>query len=462
MQRFIPVSENQKKLRSNSNNLQPPTPSPQLPQSGHVRILDWKKTPQKLKEKILKRAEFDVEKIRPIAREWIEKIKKEGDKAIISYTRQFDDSKFDLKNLRVKEKEFEEAFKKIDKKLLKAIEKQISISKSFHEKQIEKDFVLHESVQGVITGKKITPIDSVGLYVPAGLAPLPTVMQILGVAAKTAGVPRVIACFPPRFNAEAMLVAAKLAGVDEVYRVGGIAGIAAMAYGTKSIKPVLKIAGPGSPYVQAAKLEVFGKVSIDMLAGPSEAVILADESANPEFVAADILARCEHSPDASAVLITHDKALCEKVNLEIKKQLKKLDRKEITEKSLNNYTALILVKDLTEAIKLTNEYSPEHLEIQTKEPWEILSQIRNAGSIFLGDNAPVAIGDYASGTNHVLPTGNFPKMFSPVSVRTFQKESEVQYLTKNGLKNLWDIVDQVTRVEGLDGHRKSVKKRLER
>jgi len=426
-----------------------------------IDIFEWAALDNSKRDKILKRAEFDVEKILPIAREWIEEVRKNGDEALLAYIRKFDNEDFSLENLRVSEDDINESFKKIDKNVLIAIKKQIDISRKFHKSQLRNEMVLQKSIDGVIIGKKITAIDSAGLYVPAGVAPLPTVMQILGVASKTAGVKRIVACFPPRFDCEAMIVAGKLAGVDEMYRVGGIAGIAAMAYGTESIRPVVKIAGPGSPFVQAAKLEVFGKVGIDMVAGPSEALILADSGANPRFIAIDILARCEHSTDASAVLATDDKNLCEEVKKEIAKIYKKLNRKDIIKKALKNYSALLYFETKEKIIDFANLYSPEHLEIQMRDPWDILPSIKNAGSIFLGDNAPVAIGDYASGTNHILPTGNFPKMFSPVSVATFQKESEIQYLSKKGISGLWDIVDNITQVEGLDAHRESVRLRIE-
>lgn len=425
-----------------------------------LNIYQWSKTDKATKKKILDRAMFDISSIRDYVAEWIEIIKQEGDAGILKYTRKFDNKNFDLKNLRVNKSDIETAYSAVDPKVIEIIKRQISISRQNAQSKAKHETALKSFIPGVQVGYKITPIESVGLAVPAGQVPLPTVMQILAITAKAAGVPRVIACFPPTGDYPEMLIAADLAGVDEIYRVGGIAGVAAMAYGTKSIKPVLKIVGPGSVYTQAAKLLVFGKVAIDMVAGPSEAVILADENANPIYCAADIMARAEHAPDAAGVLITYSKKLAQETKKEIEKQIKYLKRREIIEKSLSKYSCAIVVKNWREAIDLTNEYSPEHLEILTKDPLPILSQIKNAGSIFLGDYAPVAIGDYASGTSHILPTGYWSKMTSAVSVETFQKSSEVQYLTKEGLENLEEIVDVVSGIEKLDAHWNSVNVRI--
>lgn len=425
-----------------------------------IKIYKWNNTSSEEKEKILKRAQLNMDGIKPVANAWIERVRNEGDKAVLEYIREFDDPKFELSSLRVSEKDIAEAYDNVPWQTVQIIKQQIALSRKAHLPQKDTEMALQENLQGVTVGKRITPICAVGMYVPAGLAPLPTVMQILAVPAKIADVPRLIACFPPRAKNYELIVTADLAGVDEVYRVGGIAAIAAMAYGTETIKPVYKIVGPGNVYVQAAKLAVFGQVAIDMPAGPSEAVILADARANPEYAAADILARAEHDPNAAGVLITYSLELAEKTKNSIEKQFETLQRKEIIKESLARYSAIIVVDSFDEAVELTNEYSPEHLEVQIENPWDALPRIKNAGSIFLGDYAPVAVGDYASGANHVLPTGRWPKMFSPVSVRTFQKESEIQYLTKQGLKNLSPIIKTITKIEGLDAHWNSVKCRM--
>ncbi len=425
-----------------------------------LNIYQWSKTNKETKKKIMDRAMFDISSIRDYVSEWIEIIKNEGDAGIVKYTRQFDNKNFGLKDLQVTKKDVDEAYKKVNPKIVEVLKRQISISRQNALSKAKQETVLKSFIPGVQVGYKITPIESVGLAIPAGQVPLPTVMQILGVTAKAAGVPRVIACFPPTDDYPEMLIAADLSGVDEVYRVGGIAGIAAMSYGTETIQPVLKIAGPGNVYTQTAKMLVFGKVVIDMVAGPSEAVILADEYANPIYCAADILARAEHAPDAAGVLVTYSETLALATQKEIERQIKYLSRRNIIEQSLKRYSCAIVVNNWQEAIDVTNEYSPEHLEILVDDPFAVLPKIKNAGSIFLGKYAPVAIGDYASGTNHILPTGFWPKMASAVSVETFQKSSEVQYLTKEGLENLEEIVDVVSGIEKLDAHWNSVNVRI--
>jgi histidinol dehydrogenase len=425
-----------------------------------LKIYNWNKTATQTKKKIMQRAMFDLSKIQEYVSEWIDVIKKEGDNGIVKYVRQFDKKDFSLKELKVTEKEIANAYKVVPQQTVEVIKKQITISRQNAESKKNQQTVLKSFIPGVQVGYKVTPIESVGLTVPAGQVPLPTVMQILTVTAKAAGVPRVIACYPPTGEYPEMLIAADIAGTDEVYRVGGIAGIAAMAWGTETIKPVYKIAGPGSIYTQAAKMAVFGKVTIDMIAGPSEAIILADADANPVYCAADILARAEHAPDATGLLVTYSEKLAQETAKEIKKQIRKLSRKSIIEQSLDKYSGAVVLENIDECIAFTNEYSPEHLEILTNDPFSLLPRIQNAGSIFIGEYAPVAIGDYASGTNHILPTGHWPKMTSAVSVETFQKSSEIQYLTKEGLENLEEIVDVVSGIEKLDAHWNSVDVRL--
>lgn len=427
-----------------------------------LQIYDWKKTDSKIKKKIMERAMFDISSIRQYVSEWIETIKKEGDEGIVKYVRQFDNKNFTKKDIRVTKEDIQNAYKKVHPKTIEVIKRQISISRQNAVSKAKQETVLKSFIPGVTVGYKITPIESVGLTVPAGQVPLPTVMQILAVTAKAAGVERVVACYPPTDDYPEMLIAADLAGVDEVYRVGGIAGIAAMAYGTETIKPVLKIAGPGSIYTQAAKMQVYGKVTIDMVAGPSEAIILADENANPAYCAADIMARAEHAPDAAGVLVTPSKELAENTKKEIEKQIKKLSRKNVIKQSLEKYSCAIVVDSFEDAISFTNDYSPEHLEILVDDPFAVLPKIKNAGSIFLGEYAPVAIGDYASGTNHILPTGYWSKMVSAVSIETFQKSSEVQYITKEGLSNLEEIVDVVSGIEKLDAHWNSINVRIKK
>ncbi len=425
-----------------------------------LNIYRWSETEPQLKKIILERAMFDISAIKDYVAQWMETIKNEGDDGIVKYTRQFDNKTFQIEDLKVKRQDIEKAYQTVHPRIVEVLKRQISISRQNALSNAKHETVLKSFIPGVQVGYKITPIESAGLAVPAGQVPLPTVMQILTVTAKAAGVPRVIACYPPTGEYPEMLIAADLAGTDEVYRVGGIAGIAAMAYGTESIKPVLKIAGPGSIYTQAAKMMAYGKVVIDMVAGPSEAIILADKNANPIYCAADILARAEHSPDAAGVLVTDSAELAAKTKIEVERQMQYLSRKEVIEKSLAKYSCAIVTNSWQEAIDFTNEYSPEHLEILVQDPFTVLPQIMNAGSIFLGEYAPVAIGDYASGTNHILPTGYWPKMVSAVGVETFQKSTEIQYLTKAGLENLEEIVDVVSGIEKLDAHWNSINVRI--
>ncbi len=425
-----------------------------------LNIYKWSETDKKTKKKILDRAMFDISEIREYVAKWIDVIKKEGDDGIVKYIREFDNKSFTLKDLKVSKDDIKNAYKRVNPKVVEVIKRQISISRQNALSETRQETVLKSFVPGVQVGYKITPIESVGLTVPAGQVPLPTVMQILAVTAKAAGVPRVIACYPPTGDYPEMLIAADLADVDEIYRVGGIAGVAAMAYGTKTIKPVLKITGPGSIYTQTAKLLVYGQVTIDMVAGPSEAIILADEFANPVYCAADILARAEHAPDATGLLVTCSEKLAKATQKEVDRQIQYLSRKGIIEQSLKKYSGVVVLNNMKEAIEFTNEYSPEHLEVLVKDPFAILPELKNAGSIFLGEYAPVAIGDYASGTNHILPTGFWPKMVSAVGIETFQKTSEIQYLTKEGLNNLEEIVDVVSGIEKLDAHWNSVNVRI--
>ena len=426
-------------------------------------IYKYSEIDENVKKKLMKRAQADIDEIYQDVKNWINLIRAEGDQGILKYIQKYDDPDFKLENLKVNEADFVEAYKNVPKETVEIIQKQISISKKFHEAHMDKIVKKWEieTVPGVITGTKVAPIESAGLYVPAGKAPLPTVAQILTVAAKTAGVKRAVVCFPPTGKHYEILIAAKEAGVDEVYRVGGIAAIAALAYGTESIKSVEKISGPGSPYVQAAKLQVFGQIGIDMLAGPSEALIMADETANPAFVAADVLARCEHGPDSAGVVVTDSSELAGQIKVEVEKQFQNIDRQEFAKNSLENgYSAIIVVDSRVEMIDFANDYAAEHLEIQMKDALSVADKITNAGSIFIGDYAPVAVGDYASGTNHSLPTARAVKFSSPVGVETFLKTNEYQILTKEGLQNLEPIVSTITKVEGLDAHRKSVQIRL--
>lgn len=432
-----------------------------------IEIIKYSEITKDRKQRLFARSQIYTDKLYEEVKFWIDKIKEEGDSAIIEYITKFDNYTTvpSQINFRVTKSEIDLAYKSISPILLDKIKEQIFLSKRFHTafyETLPTSFQI-EQVPGVIAGYKRVPIDSVGLYVPAGKAPLPTVAQILTVAAKTAKVPRVCIFYPPTKNEyqDIIIVAADLAGADEIYRIGGVAAIAAMAYGTNTIKPVMKIAGPGNPWVQTAKLQVMGQVGIDMFSGPSEVVLLADETSDPKFLAADILARCEHGPDSAAVLITTSLEIAIKTQQEVEIKKNLLDRQEYIEQSLTQYSAIILVDTVSEMITLTNEYMPEHLEIQTKDPEEIFRSIRSAGSTFIGKYAPVAVGDYASGTNHCLPTGKSTGFSSAVSPETFMKILQYQIISKDGLERLNPIVKEIATAEGLLAHKKSCEIRFE-
>ncbi len=410
--------------------------------------------------RITQRCSSDLDEVKDSVRKIIDYVKFKGDEALLHYTEIFDGSRPD--NLRVTQEEISQAYEMVDNGLIERLREQISYSTEFHKRQLKEDWKA-EFGDGIILGERYTPIDSVGLYVPGGRAAYPSVLQILAVPAILARVPRIVVCTPTDKEGKVpapVLVAADILGLKEIYKVGGAQAIAAMAYGTESIAPVHKIVGPGNIYVNCAKLLVFGKTDIDMLAGPSEALIIADGSAVPSFAAADMLARCEHDPRASAVLVTDSEEFASAVRDQIDKQLIGLKRQAIIKDSMLNYSGIIICRDMDQMIEFANEYAPEHLELMVEEPWKFLPMIRNAGSIFLGNYAPVAVGDYASGTNHVLPTGQYAKVFSPVGVDTFLKRSEFQFLSKEGLKSLEPIVREISQVEGLDAHYNSVEVRL--
>ena len=429
-----------------------------------IKIYQWNKAGLKDKARILSRSQADMESVKPYVAGIIKEVRTRGDGALVKYTRKFDNSKFNKRMIRVSPADIRKAYAKVDPKVVRIMREQIKISSIYAKTERSKlvaDWKI-ETIPGVITGQRLTPIESVGLYVPAGKAPLPVVAQILTVAAKAAGVPRIVVCFPPTADNYEIIVSALEAGATEIYRVGGVQAIAALAYGTETIQPVNFIAGPGNPYVQAAKLQVFGIVGIDMLSGPSEALIMADRTSNPTYLAADILARCEHGSDSAGVVVTDSPEIANATLAEVKRQAPTLKRQKYIQDALTRFSAIVVVDSLKQMIDFANEYSAEHLEIQTRNPLALLPKIKNAGTVFLGDYAPVAVGDYASGTNHCLPTGVAPKFSSPVGVRMFMKASGYQVLTKQGLNRLKPIVETLSDVEGLDAHKRSVQIRFEK
>lgn len=409
-------------------------------------------------EKIMLRARADIEAVKEKVAEIIRNVRKQGDAALLDYTKQFDGVTLSKNQLKVSDEDIKEAYAHTPAETIIEIKKQIALSRKFAQadfSSITKEWKV-SFAKDSYGGLKTTPIEEVGLYVPGGKNPFPTVMQILAVPAKIAGCRRVVAVINPKGNQYETLIAADLCGVDEIYRVGGAQAIAALAYGTETIKRVFKITGPGNPYVTAAKLLCFGQVDIDMPAGPSEALIIADEDANPEWLAADILARAEHGPDSAAVCVVPSKEMAQKVQDAVEAQKIKLSRGSYIETALDNYSAIVVSPGIEKTIEFANEYAPEHLELQVGNPEDLLPKIKNAGSVFMGYYNPVAVGDYASGVNHILPTGQWAKMFSPVSVSTYLKKVQFSKVGREGLSELKSIVDTIATVEGLDAHKESV------
>jgi histidinol dehydrogenase len=390
-------------------------------------------------------------------------VKNQGDKAIVALTEQFDG--IALSTLAVRQEQVEQAKKALTTKRFKAIEKAYAQIYAFHNAQKATDITV-ETTPGVKCTLKTESIESVGLYIPAGSAPLPSTVLMLGVPAKLAGCQRVVLVCPPDKNgqlANEILVAADLCGITEIYTVGGAQAIAALAYGTKTINAVNKVFGPGNKYVTEAKTQLSQQVAgfaIDMPAGPSEVLVIGDEKANPAFIAADLLSQAEHGADSQVILLTDCESLINNVSDELDKQLALLSRREIAEQALTQ-SRLILTKDLNQAVKVSNRYGPEHLIIQTENAPSLLNGLRNAGSIFVGAYTPESAGDYASGTNHVLPTYGYSKVISSLSLADFSRRYTVQEITKAGLTDLSECIIELTDAEGLDGHQRAVTIRLE-
>ncbi|MDD2470567.1 MAG: histidinol dehydrogenase [Methanocorpusculum sp.] len=387
----------------------------------------------------------------------IQDVRENGDAALFALTEKFDKQK--LTSLRISREAIDAAYEAVDPELVQAlIEAEARITR-FHEMQMDKSLWLEETEPGITLGVKTTPLDRVGVYIPGGRAAYPSTVLMTTVAARVAGVPEIVLCTPPPVN-PLTLVALDIGGVTEAYSVGGAQAIASLALGTKTIRPVQKIVGPGNVYVTQAKMMLREYAEIDFPAGPSEIGVLADESANPAFIAADILAQAEHDPNAACVLVTSAKSIAEKVGDEIERQAKNAPRKEIIEKALA-HSGYVIADSLDEAIEQMNEIAPEHLSIQTADPLTTLSKIKHAGSIFIGPYTPVACGDYASGTNHVLPTAGYAKTYSALDVHHFMKRSQVQMVTKEGLETIGDIVEILATAEGLAAHAASVRIRRE-
>lgn len=412
-------------------------------------------------KRIINRGETATEEVATIVKDVVERVRREGDPAILEYTEKFDRVQLTLKDIRVSAEEIKEAYTGIDPKKVDALKLAAKNIRAFHEKTKYTSWVSQES-DGVILGNLARPIRSVGVYVPGGKACYPSSVLMNVIPAQVAGVEQIVMCCPaPGGNLNPyILVAADIAGVKEIYKIGGAQAIAAMAYGTATIPKVDKIVGPGNIYVATAKRYVFGQVDIDMIAGPSEILIIADHTADPAYVAADLLSQAEHDELASSILITTSRELAEKVDAEVEKQLANLTRKEIARKALDRFGALVIADSLQAAAEISNSIAPEHLELAVEKPFDLLALIKNAGAIFLGHYTPESVGDYIAGPNHVLPTGGTARFFSPLSTDSFLKKSSLIFYTKEGLDKVGEAVMQIADVEGLEAHGNTIRVRM--
>jgi histidinol dehydrogenase len=412
-------------------------------------------------KRIINRGETATEEAAQTVKEIVERVRKEGDPAVLAYTEKFDRVSLTLKNIRVTPEEIKDAYTRVEPMTVDALKLAAANIRSFHEKQKLSSWVSQEA-NGVILGQLARPLRSAGVYVPGGKAVYPSSVLMNVIPARVAGVEQIVMCSPVPGGVlnPYILVAADIAGVSEIYKIGGAQAIAAMAYGTATIPKVDKIVGPGNIYVATAKRYVFGQVDIDMIAGPSEVLVIADDSADPVFVAADLLSQAEHDELASAILVTASRSIAEKVNAEVERQMKTLIRKEIAAKAIDRFGAIVLVKDLAEAAEVSNSIAPEHLELSVEKPFELLALIKNAGAIFLGHYTPESVGDYVAGPNHVLPTGGTARFFSPLSTDDFMKKSSLIFYTKEGLDKVGEAVMQIADVEGLEAHGNTIRVRM--
>ena len=429
-----------------------------------MRILKLsKESKTNLLNDLLKRSPNNYGQYEEAVQEIIAKVRKEGDAAIFAYTAEFDKCELTADTIKVTEEEINEALTLIDPKLYEVMEKAAANIRAYHEKQVRNSW-FDAKPDGSILGQKITPIAKAGVYVPGGKAAYPSSVLMNVIPAKVAGVEKVVMTTPPGANGKVnpgTLAAAKVAGIDEIYKVGGAQAIAALAYGTESIPKVDKITGPGNIFVALAKKSVYGYVSIDSIAGPSEILVLADATANPRFVAADLLSQAEHDELASAILITTSQTLAEKVSEEVDKFIEELPRTEIMRKSIENYGYILVADTLDDAIDAANEIASEHLEILMENPFEIMTKIKNAGAIFIGEYSSEPLGDYFAGPNHILPTNGTAKFFSPLSVDDFIKKTSIISYSRNALEAVHEDIEFFANKEGLDAHANSIKVRFE-
>ena len=416
-----------------------------------------------LLEDLLQRSPNHYGQYESAVAEIIETVKKGGDEALFSYTEKFDHCKMDAAHIRVTREEIDEAYQKVDADFVEVMKKSAANIRAFHEKQLRNSW-FDPKPDGTILGMKILPIAIAGVYVPGGKAAYPSSVLMNVLPAKVAGVERIIMTTPPGADGKVnpgTLVAAHIAGVDEIYKVGGAQAIAAMAFGTQSIPKVDKITGPGNIFVALAKKACFGYVSIDSISGPSEILVIADETANPRYVAADLLSQAEHDELACAILVTTSMKLAEEVSKLTEEFIAGLSRKEILQKSIDNYGYILVADSMDDAVDVVNEIAPEHLEIQTINPFETMTQVRNAGAIFMGEYSSEPLGDYFAGPNHVLPTNGTAKFFSPLGVDAYVKKSSIIYYSKKALKPVSRDIIQFAESEYLTAHANSIRVRFE-
>ena len=422
-----------------------------------------KESTKDILENLLKRSPNNYGKFEAAVADILANVKEKGDEALFSYTKEFDKVEVTPETIRVTEAEIEEAYKAVDASLLEVIRKALVNIRNYHEKQRQNSWFT-STENGTMLGQKVTPLNRVGVYVPGGKAVYPSSVLMNIVPAKVAGVPHIVMTTPPGKDGKvnpSTLVAAKEAGADEIYKVGGAQAIGALAYGTASIPKVDKIVGPGNIFVALAKKAVYGHVSIDSIAGPSEILVLADETANAHYVAADLLSQAEHDEMASAILITTSTELAQNVEKEIEGYLKVLSRKEIIEKSLENFGYILIAEDMDEAIEAANEIASEHMEIVTKNAFEVMMKVRNAGAIFIGEYSSEPLGDYFAGPNHVLPTNGTAKFFSALSVDDFIKKSSIVYYSRSALQKIHKDIIRFASSEQLTAHANSIAVRFE-
>lgn len=412
-------------------------------------------------DSILNRSDDSFDEVDKIVADIIKQVRKDGDKALIDYTEKFDGIK--LSSIKVTKEEIDEALNKVDKSFIQILERAKANITGFHEKQLENSWISGKGTD-IILGQKVSPIGRVGVYVPGGTAAYPSTVLMDVLPAKVAGVKSIVMVTPPLKNGKVnphILAAAAVCGVDEIYKVGGAQAVAALAYGTETIKPVNKIVGPGNIFVARAKKSVFGKVAIDMIAGPSEVLIVADSTANPKYVAADLLAQAEHDKLACSILVTTDEELAKKVDAEVERQLGYLKRTEISRASIDRFGTAFITESLEMAFTVSNEIAPEHMEIMTENPLEKLYMVENAGAIFLGQYSPEPLGDYYAGPNHTLPTSSTAKYSSALGVDAFIKRSSIIYYGEKSLGECKDDIMEFANREGLDAHANSIGVRYE-